>query len=356
MKLTEFSSRHRQDRTAGERVAYLVEEQGNASTDCYVLPAVSCLGHHIVRCGFADLPARAELTGAMVVFVRYVPPGWAKLVAAVRSRLHSLVFFMDDDVLDVRASKKMPWRYRLKLARFAAGRIGWLRRHNAELWVSTPFLGQKYAKWQPRLILPLPAAAPTNLRRVFYHGTASHDAEKRWLRPVVEEALRRDERLVFEIIGGQAVNRLYRGLPRVHVVHQMTWAAYQIFVAMPGRHVGLAPLLALPFNRARSYTKLFDITHCGAVGIYSPASACAEVVRDGVDGLVVGLDKAAWVEAILSLAGDEPFRCGLLRNATARVNELAETARQGYADPKPFPTADPDVRPRRALQHDFVRK
>lgn len=313
-------------------MVYVVEERANSSTDCFVLPALADSGHRVVRCGFTDVPAPDDLVGAGVVFVRYVPRAWMKLVEAVGPRLPDLVFFMDDDVLDVRASVETPWHYRIKLARLAAGRLRWLRRQRAEFWVSTPYLRQKYAKWQPRLVLPSPVWDAVELRRVFYHGTASHDAEKRWLRPVVAEVVRRDDRLAFEIVGGQGVNRLYRGVPRVSVVHQMTWSAYQAFVATPGRHVGLAPLLNSPFNRARSYTKFFDITRCGAVGVYSPNSACAEVVSHGVDGLVVDLEPEAWVEAILALVGDEPLRHNLLRGAKAKLDELTHHARNGYAD------------------------
>jgi hypothetical protein len=321
-----------QNSLAGERVVYLVEEQSNPSTDCFVLPAISACGHRVLRCCFADLPSADDLTGAVVVFVRYVPPAWASLVKAVRPRLRGLVFFMDDDVLDVRASAGMPWHYRLKLARLAAGRLWWLRRHGAELWVSTAYLQKKYAKWAPRLVLPSPLSNAKDLRRVFYHGTASHDAERRWLRPVAEEALRRDERLVFEIVGGRDLDSLYRGLPRVNAVHQMKWPAYQAFLAMPGRLVGLAPLMEVPFNRARSYTKFFDITRCGAVGIYSPDSACADVVSHGADGLIVELDQEAWVGAILNLVRDEPLRQNLLRNAEIKLGDLARKAQRGYLE------------------------
>lgn len=313
-------------------VVYLVEEQCNPSTDYFVLPAVSASGCRVVRCGFADLPAPAGLDGASVVFVRYVPPAWAKLVEAVRPRLRTLAFFMDDDVLEVGASAGMPWRYRFKLARSAAWRSGWLQQQAAELWVSTPYLQQKYASWHPRLVLPSPVTDRTDVCRVFYHGTASHAAEIRWLRPVVGEAQRRDERLTFEIAGGRDVHRLYRGMPRVTVAHPMKWPAYQAFLAMPGRHVGLVPLLDTPFNLARSYTKFFDITRCGAVGIYAPDSACAEVVNHGVDGLVVAQKQEAWVEAILHLAQDEPLRHSLLSNATKKMTGLADRARHGYAE------------------------
>ena len=315
----------------GAGVVYLVEEQANPSTDFFVLPAVMAGGRSVVRCGFDDLPAPADLEGAAVVFVRYVPRAWARLVDDVRPRLDAVVFFMDDDLLDVGASAGMPWRYRLKLARLAALRSGWLRRQAAEVWVTSSYLQQKYADWRPKLVLPSLLSSTAERRRLFYHGTASHDAEIRWLRPVLEEALRRDERLALEIVGGRDVYRLYRGVPRVTVVHPMKWPAYQSFLAMPGRHIGLAPLLDLPFNRGRSYTKFFDITRCGAAGIYSPGSIYSEVVSHRVDGLVVELDQEAWVAAILELARDEPLRQSLFRKAEVKLAELVNLAQHGYS-------------------------
>ena len=315
----------------GGGVLYLVEEQPNPSTDYYILPAVMNTGLRVVQCGFRDLPAPAELDGAVVVFVRYVPATWAKLVEAVRPRLRALIFFMDDDVLDVHASVGMPWHYRLKLARLSAWKAGWLRRQGTELWVSVPFLLEKYAEWNPRLVLPSPVSPPSDVRRVFYHGSATHLAEVRWLRPVMEEVLRKDERISFTIVGGRNVFRLYRGIPRVTTVHPMKWPAYQHFLAKEGRHIGLAPLLDLPFNQARSYTKFFDFTRCGAVGVYSPGGECAGVVSHGVSGLVVKLDQEAWVNAILDLARNEPLRQSLLRNAELASAELAGRAQQSYA-------------------------
>jgi hypothetical protein len=317
-----------QGRHSGVQTLYLVEEQPNPSSDFFVLPAVSRASFHVVRCGFADLPSPSDLAGATVIFVRYVPSAWAKLIESVRPSLRALVFFMDDDVLDMAASAGMPLRYRFKLARLAAWRAGWLHRQGAELWVSTPYLMGKYAARDPKLLLPSPLAAAPEVRRVFYHGSASHDAEIRWLRPVMEEVLRRDERIAFEIVGGRDVYRMYRGLPRVTVVHPMKWPAYQSFLAMPGRHIGLAPLHDLAFNRGRSYTKFFDITRCGAVGIYTPDGVYSGVVGHGVEGLVVPLEQEAWVAAILELARNEPFRQGLLGNAEVKSKELGDLAQR----------------------------
>jgi glycosyltransferase involved in cell wall biosynthesis len=90
-------------------------------------------------------------------------------------------------------------------------------------------------------------------------------------------------------------------------------------------------LLDVPFNRARSCTKVLDITHCGAVGIYASNSACAEMIDNGIDGLVVGPEPDAWVQAILRLAGDEPLRQQMLRNAQLKQTEFGHKARSSYS-------------------------
>lgn len=307
---------------------FVVEEQPNPSSDYFVLPALAGAGGAVRRCGFDELPDAAELRGATVVFVRYLPPGWCRRIEAVRDDIRELVLFMDDDLLDMSAARGMPWRYRLKLARLAGLRRGWLRRHQASLWVSTEYLAGKYRDWGARLLQPVPLPAAAGGCRLFYHGSDTHKAEMRWLRPVIEQVLAADERLSFEIIGGRAVRGWYRGMPRVTVVHPMKWPAYQAFLAGGTRHIGLVPELDVPFNRARSHTKFFDISRCGAVGVYAAGSACARVVQDDVEGLVCDMAPGAWAAAILRLASDEPARLRLLQGAQRRVAELAEQARR----------------------------
>ncbi|ASF47529.1 glycosyltransferase [Methylovulum psychrotolerans] len=314
---------------APKPTVFLIEECANPSTDFFILPLLAAGGFPLVRCFHADVPEPEALTDAIVIFVRYVPPAWARLVGACRARLRALVFFMDDDVLDVAASAGMPLSYRYKLAKLAWRQRAWLRGQQPQLWVSTPYLVEKYATWRAQLVLPTPIAFPEPIRRIFYHGSiATHQAEIRWLRPVVAEVLARDPQAAFEIIGKKDVFELYRGLPRVTVVHTLKWPAYQGFLAQPGRHVGLNPLLDVPFNLARSQTKFLDITRCGAVGVYSPGGSCAAVVEHGRQGLVVANEQAAWVEAILSLTQDETFRYGLWGNAQAKTLEMAAQAQQ----------------------------
>jgi glycosyltransferase involved in cell wall biosynthesis len=313
-----------------QNAAFVVEERSNPSTDYFVSPALSAMGLTAVKCRPGELPPDAALAGATVVFVRYVPAAWMALIERARPSPGRVVYFMDDDLLDWRAAAGTPLRYRLKLVRQATSRRRWLEGQGAELWVSTPWLLRKYGDWNPRLVLPTPVVETGEAVQLFYHGTASHGGEIRWLRPVVEAALAQEPRLRFEIVGGADVFRLYRDLPGIRAVHPMQWPAYRSFLTASVRHIGLAPLLESPFNRARSFTRFLDITRAGAAGIYSAGSACADMVEDGVDGVVVPLREEAWVDAIVALARDPERRERLAREAVRKSDMLAANAQAGY--------------------------
>lgn len=308
----------------------VVEENANPSSDYFVLPFLRAQGHSVERHAFAELPEPGALRGAQVLFVRYIPPVWRRLITASRDEIAGVHLFMDDDLFSWSSFARMPLRYQWKLLRLSWRHQRWLRTMGAKLLVSTPYLQRRYADWQPQLLAPqVPAALAPLMQRtdvefsesgpitVFYHGSASHGADLEWLRPVIERVLAADERIVFEVIGSSRVNRLFRGLPRVHVLHPMKWGAYQSLLRRPGRAIGLAPLLDSPFNRARAHTKFLDITLAGAVGIYAAGPVYGEVVRHRENGLLLPMDQRAWADAILQLAADQSVRKQMSSEARA---------------------------------------
>lgn len=300
----------------------VIEERPNPSTDFFVLPQFVGDAFKVQRFGFNDLVDPLVLQGAIVVFVRYLPKAWRSLIAKNRVTLLALYFFMDDDLLDFKAHTGMPLRYRWKLARLVTFQQSWLTQHRAELWVSTPYLRDKYQAWSPVLMLPKPLDTQVESIKVFYHGSASHQAEIEWLHPIIKEVLQKNPHIVFEIVGGQAVYRQFKSLGRVQVVHPMSWQAYQAFIAQSDRAIGLVPLLPSPFNQARSFTKFFDITQAGAVGIYAKHSEVGLFATHDVDALVLDAQAVDWVNAILELAQDSAKRAVLLKGAKNKLANL----------------------------------
>lgn len=298
---------------------YIVEEGPNPSTDYFVLPAVK---ETVLRCTWHDLPSPSDLDGSTVIFVRYIPLNWRKLITATRSSLNKLIYFMDDDLFDTKVSAGQSWRYRYKLAHLAAWQQNWLKSMQAEYWVSTNWLQQKYKQLTPKLILPRPISIKTNSCKVFYHGSASHKDEIEWLHPIIQTVLKKNQNISFEIIGNDEINRMYRNLPRVNIVHPMKWPSYQAFINMPGRHIGLAPLLDNPFNLSRSYTKFFDITQAGAAGIYAQSGAWNTILTDQEHGFLIEMNPASWVRAILQLSNNDELRNQIIQNAQIKMNKL----------------------------------
>ena len=322
--------------SAATGTIYLVEEGPNPSTDYFLKPALKPLARPIVRCSWTSpLPTAQALAGATVIFVRYVPTVWKHLVNQAHHSLVELVYFMDDDLWDYRAAAGLSWKYRFKLARYATRHRRWLQTLHVKLWVSTKWLADKYAAEQPKLMRPalLEAAGSvaasatitaTQHIQLFYHGSASHRADIEWLHPVIKTALTRNPRLHFEIIGDARTRALYSSLERCTVLAPMKWPAYSTLIATPGRHIGLAPAVPHPFNRARSHTKFFDITLAGAVGIYAAQGPCLGILEHNKHGLLVGMTPEAWVEAILQLADDLTLRQALYPQALEHADALSK--------------------------------
>lgn len=301
---------------------FIVQERPNPSTDYFVLPQFSGDGFDVELCSFDRLPPAESLSGAIVVLVRYVPKAWRRYIEQYRSILHGLYFFMDDDVLDISSTQGMPLGYRWKLAKGAAFHKSWLLKNHAQLWVSTPYLQQKYVQHSPRLISPFPLNPLEQTVKLFYHGSITHQAEIDWLLPVVKEVLSANSAITFEIIGNAKVYQQFRSLDRVQAVNLMSWPAYRHFIQQPGRHIGLVPLVKNSFNAARSHTKFFDITTAGAIGIYARESECGRFVNHDVDGLVLPMKPELWVEKILELSEDAPRRTQMIEMAKKRVSSM----------------------------------
>lgn len=307
----------------GETRVFIVEERPNPSTEFFILPLYCDKKYDVRRCYFNQMPALEELKDSIVVLVRYVSKQWRNLLDLQRSTLQALYFFMDDDVLNVSASKGMPWGYRWKLFKQAARHANWLRSVKAQFLVSTTYLAKVYEQDSPQVIDPKPLVVASNSIRAFYHGSITHHAEIDWLYPVIKEVLAENENLYFELIGNAHVNRQFRHLERVQVMNLMPWPAYKQFIRQPGRDIGLVPLLDNAFNAARSCTKYFDVTQAGAVGIYAEHSECGDFARDGIDGIVLPMDRDLWVETILKLAADPVLRTEMSHNAQRRLKSLS---------------------------------
>lgn len=313
-----------------ESTVYLVEEKTNPSTDFFVAPYLNSLGCTVERYSLKQLPTTLSASTVQIVFVRYISTIWQKWIEQNKHLVSSVSFFMDDDLFDIDACKGLPLSYRFKLLKLAWRKQAWLKKVNAKIFVSNTHLQNKYHLWQPSVLkasYPRPFLSSTT---VFYHGSASHRAEISWLKPIIERLLTNRSSVSFEIIGDRRVNAMFRSIPGVHVLHPMSWSSYRSLLARGGRNIGLAPLLEVPFNDARSHTKFFDITAAGAVGIYADHPVYSRIVESGRNGILVKMEPESWYDALNTLIDSSQLVSDMYQNAieTCEVHTVSSLSKQ----------------------------
>jgi len=261
-----------------------------------------------------------------VVIVRYLPRQWKKSLRDFRSKGGSMIYFMDDDLMDPAILVGLPSAYAKKIRAQAVRQRAVLEALCTEFWVSSPYLAEKYRDWKPELLTLQPAMAnllPVSAITVCYHGTSSHSAEIEWLAPIIAAVQMGKPDTRFEVFGDHSVNKMYRDISGVAILHPMSWPNYLAYTSSVQRDIALAPLLPHPFNAGRGPTKFFDFVRMGAVGIYTNIEPYRGFIRDGVDGLLLENDPDLWVRTIIMLAGDESLRHRMAESARQRAFEMA---------------------------------
>lgn len=262
-------------------------------------------------------------SGDVVVIIRYVTFGWRTVLQARYRDLAGLAYFMDDDLLDPEVLVGLPQGYARRLRRKAVDHASWLRTYCSQLWVSTPSLCAKYGQAGAQLLeaRPVPVERIETPVRVVYHGTLSHRAEIEWLHDVMKKVVEREPRVEFQLFGDAKVNALYRDVPRVLVLHTMSWPSYLRYTSTHLADIGLAPLLPARFNHARGPVKFFDYARMGAVGIYSDIEPYKGFVRQAVDGLLIDNEPEHWVAAVCQLVRDDLLRSEMKSSVQLRTSQ-----------------------------------
>lgn len=320
---------------------WIVEECSNPSTDYYILPALKILEFENRIMILNRPPQKISGNNLTIIFVRYLTKDWVSFVEKNRKVIKKIIYFMDDDLFDLKVWYSLPLRYLKKIFLKAYRWKKWLLSAGADFFVSTEYLAEKYSYLNPLILPPypvfdLPLTKTTenikNIKTIFYHGTASHKHEIKWLYNIVKEISSTQENIVFEIVGDYSIYKKFQPLEKVIVVHPMKWALYRRFLATKDRHIGLVPILDNSFNRARSYTKFFEIVACGAVGIYSKESCYKNIISHDDNGILLLNNKPQWIETIKKLVQDEEYRLKLYFNSLKQFENLKKFAEKIYME------------------------
>lgn len=281
-----------------------------------------------------EAPGAMQLgKGVFVVIVRHVSRGWLRFLRQERASLSGVAYLMDDDIPSAWLCRELPVDYRF----WTTGRYMMIQGMLADvcdrIWVSTERLQSRYGRRGASRLGPMEpelprAAAPSGTRRWGYHGTRTHEREIRWLLPVVEAVQAAAPDHEFEIFGNARIARWFAHVPRVHVLPPRPWSAYLAHCRSSNLAVGVAPLLPGRFNAVRSWVKIFDITRCGAVGVFSDREPYAPGL-EGVGAALLANEQSLWSAEIVRLLANDDLRLACYDRASKWV------ARQGNKEDLP---------------------
>lgn len=312
----------------GHRVVLL--HQGAGSTiDHFLRGPLQALGVQIMEIDSAEHPSSHQLSHLLgvnlVVVVRYLPRFWLGTLRRLRREGMPMAYLMDDDLLDAKGLQELPVTYRRRLWQRITRQRTWVPELCERVWVTSDFLERKYAHLGARLLPLRPhpdLLAQLPRLQLAYFGSAVHQLEFAWLRELLGLLQQRLAHTHVDLFGDLNVNRLFRDLPRVRILHPMRWASYLAETGRDRCDLLLTPLLESPFNAARAPVKFIDAARCGAAGLYSDRPPYNGLIRHGVDGLLLGDHHQEWLEAIELLAGDQQTRRRLAEAGRSRALEL----------------------------------
>jgi hypothetical protein len=317
-------------REQGGRVVVL--HQGAGSTiDHFLRGPLERLGIGLLEVDSGKEPTgiglETLLTADRVVVVRYLPRRWLRPLGQARRAGTTLIYLMDDDLLDPDLLAEMPPSYRRRVRERITLQRGRVPAVFDRIWVTSAVLEGRYAhlgavrlplRPHPSLLLERPRL------QLAYLGTSVHEREFAWLRELLAVLQARQAHTHVDVFGDLAINRQFRDLPRLRILHPMRWPSY-LAETGPGRvDVLLTPLLDSPLNAARAPVKFIDAARCGAAGLYSDRPPYRGFIRHGVDGLLLGDQQQEWLEAIERLIHDAEARRRLAEEGRRRALRLSQ--------------------------------
>lgn len=311
------------------RSVVLLHQAAGSTIDHFLKAPLERLQARLVELDSGQAPTshdRVTLQAArVVVVVRYLPRPWLRVLARARAAGACLIYLMDDDLLDPALLAELPVAYRRRVRR----RITLQRDRVPDLfdrvWVTSAYLAEKYASLGAERLAMRPHSSLLEVRprlQLAYLGTSVHEREFLWLRQLLVGLQERQSHTHVEVFGDLSINRLFRDLPRVRILHPMRWSSYLEEMGLGRVDVLLTPLLESPLNAARAPVKFIDAARCGAAGLYSDRPPYKGFIRRGVDGLLLGDGQEEWLEAIERLIRDPGERQRLAEAGRARALEL----------------------------------
>lgn len=282
---------------------------------------------------------KRRYAGVNLLLCRSLPLSWLRWLERNRNTFGYIVYLIDDDIAAAAVDDTLPSAYRKRMAGIASLQPRLLALADEVVACSdqlASYFTPRHANVSvltPSLLAPLPSQAHFTVTpsaetpwQIGFHGTRAHLQDLLHIAPALEALQQQRDDTELEIMLGQHMPKRLAALPRVKAPAPLPWQAFQQYQRERRLHIGLAPLLATPFNQGKSFIKFLDIAAMGGIGIYSNRYPYTEVVRHGENGLLVEDSPDAWQAAFKQLLDNT--------EATAKMASQAARDALSIGDPQ----------------------
>lgn len=282
--------------------------------------------------GAARLHGRSfkhRYAGVNLLLCRSLPLSWLRWLERNRNVFGYIVYLIDDDVAAASVDATLPSAYRKRMAGIASLQPRLLALADEVVACSdqlASYFTPRHAKVSvltPPLLALLPSQEHLSVTassempwQIGFHGTRAHLQDLLHIAPALEALQTQRDDTELEIMLGQHIPKRLAALPRVKAPAPLPWQAFQQYQRQRRIHIGLAPLLATPFNQGKSFIKFLDIAAMGGVGIYSNRYPYTEVVRHGENGLLVDDSPNEWQAGLNQLLDNPEATAKMASQAT----------------------------------------
>jgi len=269
-----------------------------------------------------DLGAALCRDADVLVCQRHVAPDLAsaeQLIAHCKAHDIRLVYDLDDDLLSI----PLTHPEFAHLDGLSAG-VRRLVLAADTVWVSTPSLQRRLASLRPdvtvianmhdqRIWRGRPSLIHVNNGpvRILYMGTATHDADLAFLRPVAEALLARyGQRVCFEVIGitSEELPSCFRRVAPENGPNSECYPGFVEWFTRQSWDIAVSPLVDDLFNQSKSAIKLWDYAALSLPVVASRNEEYLATFGDGHGVKLVENTLAAWVAELSRLIDDSDLR------------------------------------------------
>jgi processive 1,2-diacylglycerol beta-glucosyltransferase len=259
-----------------------------------------------------------------------------RLVRAVRQAGATLIYTLDDNLLDLEITRRTTPKAPVSLSTI----VRFLAREADGIIVSTEPLRRRMERLNPRIAVvenavderlfrPGPEHRPTpgQDKVIGFMGTYTHDLDLMMVLQPLREVRRADPgRVRLELVGGvadAAVLRAFDGL----LVRRLEPSSHQYpdFIewlrANATWDLAIAPLEDTPFTRCKSDLKFLDYSALGIPGVFSRVPSYESTVRHLETGYLAENTPEAWSTGLRQLLDDDALRRRIAANARRFVSE-----------------------------------